>query len=141
MPPTRTQQSSSSRSSTLSVQSRTTRSSTRKASIGKFSRSTSPLTEYEYEDANGDPDSDVDAEADVDPDYQHEATEPATTPGAQGSIPLEKATKAPRRDPIVIKGQTLEPTIGFNVFWWLCAERQGIELRRRSGLPSPYVYH
>ncbi|KAF9048029.1 hypothetical protein BDZ89DRAFT_1057990 [Hymenopellis radicata] len=101
----------------------------------------SPLTDSDV-DAEGE--TDVEEEEDLNQRQLQESLaglEPddAETPGSSGSIPFLSAVRAPLHDPITVRGQTLRPTIVYNIFLWLCAERLGITKRRWLGLPAPWT--
>ncbi|KAI6119414.1 hypothetical protein EDD16DRAFT_1692706 [Pisolithus croceorrhizus] len=40
---------------------------------------------------------------------------------------------------VVVRGKSFEPTLAFDTFWKLAAERHAIEERRRSGQPPPWT--
>lgn len=95
--------------------------------------SLSPLTEIadEDQDADGETDDEYVEARKVDGDSETD------WPGTRGSIPLTPILEAPLREPFMLRGRKLEPTTAFNVFFWFCAERSGIEMRRRAGFDAP----
>jgi hypothetical protein len=40
-------------------------------------------------------------------------------------------------DPIIVSGITLHPTLAFDTFWKVAAERKAVDDRRRAGEPAP----
>ncbi|KAK0201019.1 hypothetical protein DFS33DRAFT_1375769 [Desarmillaria ectypa] len=49
-------------------------------------------------------------------------------------VPSEYKVASPK---LIISGQKLTPTEGFNIFWYWCAERKLIDDRRRAGYLAP----
>ena len=64
----------------------------------------------------------------------------ATRASSRAPSLRERRCKVPpkyAREPIIISGVTLNPTIAFDTFWRFAAERKSLDDRRRAGKPSP----
>ncbi|KAF8970599.1 hypothetical protein BDZ97DRAFT_52967 [Flammula alnicola] len=63
----------------------------------------------------------------------------ASSGGSTEVAKKTSSTKVALPEPITICGITLRPTIAFDTFWRVAAERKAIDDRRRAGQPAPWT--
>jgi len=57
--------------------------------------------------------------------------------GSSSELKTKQSLTGVTADPIIVSGITLRPTIAFDTFWVVAAERKAVDDRRRAGEPAP----